>query len=197
MGYDLSFYERYERYLVERTVRTAHDRALRIFGQMARSPDVVDLGCGKSQEFRRFGPWTSYVGYDANAEKSAASRDPRPGDYRDPGFIDLVGTLSASAFVSLFSTEITAPAEENTRLYTTLFERAPTMHWGLVSGFYYAGSKNVNPIQETGGISSYQTLHALEEQATDTYDEYRIEMQVPSAMFGDDVVEVWRILQRR
>lgn len=197
MGYDQEFYERYERYLTEAPVRSAHGRMLRIFSTMENSPHVVDLGCGRSQEFRRFGDWESYIGFDAFAEDPETPLDPRPGDYRNGGFVDSLKELPITAFVSLFSTEITASANQNTELYRQLFSSLDDLRWGLVSGFYYISSKNVNPVGETGGVTSWQTLHALEDQPCPEFDEYRIDMKVPSAMFGEDVVEVWRIFQRK
>ena len=197
MAYDEPFYERYERYLTEPRVRISHNRALRLFNQMSGCPRVLDLGCGRSQEFRRFGDWESYVGYDVEAEEPESPLDPRRGDYREPKFLDALEGRAHTAFVSLFSTEITAPPEKNMSLYRELFHRLEGLRWGLVSGFYYTSSRTLNPVEETGGIVSWQTLHALEDQWTHEYDEFRFVMHVPSEMFGEDVVEVWRIFQRR
>jgi len=183
--------------LAETGVRRAHDRALRFFTMVAGVPRVVDLGCGRSQEFRQHGIWESYVGFDENASSNPSEpQDPRPGNYRDPAFLAELEGKPITAFVSLFSTEITASAAQNTEYYQELFRRIDGLRWGLVSGFYYRSSKNVNPIEETGGLVPWQTLHALEDQQVPEYREMRLVEEVPSRLFGPEVTEVWRIFER-
>lgn len=204
MAYDENFYRLYEEYLVEPRVREAHDFVFRVFTDLSGTEhEVVDLGCGRSQEFRRFAPtesWDAYLGLDVNAEDESNRID-----YRnlDALFARLDQGRRAGyppdVFVSLFSSEITAPAPENTLLYKELFKRYPSIRWGLVSGFYYHGRRGEQPIEEAGGITSWQTLHPLGRPAISShlFEERRISLSVPSTMFGEDVVEVWRLLKRK
>jgi hypothetical protein len=66
-----------------------------------------------------------------------------------------------------------------------------------VSGFYYWNSKDKNPIGETGGIQSYQTLEPVETVLSPNFHETRITLPAPSEMFGSDVIEVWKLLERK
>jgi len=198
VAYDDDFYKLYEGYVLEPRVRERHDHVLRMLSAGMGGGNVADIGCGRYQEFRRHGDYEYYAGYDANHV------DP---DYRlDYRNVDLlvkklrILPLDADFFVSLFSTEITAPPQENRDFYHALFERVPSLKWGVVSGFYYASSgMDENPIEEAGGIVSWQTLLPVDhwEMSTHLFRETRVTLEVPSTMFGEDVVEVWRLLERR
>lgn len=194
MAYDSEFYKAYEDYLLEPTVRKQHDWVFYLLGPDFRN--VVDLGCGQSNEFRRFAiPLGSkYVGIDTNANSFQGNL---VADYREPRTLwEVMYKRKPTAFVSLFSSEITAPACVNCLLYNDLFENFPKLQSGLVSGFYYADKKNVNPVKEAGEIISYQTLEGIEDVARLGYSEKRIILPVPSKLFGPHVVEVWKIFER-
>jgi hypothetical protein len=197
MGYDGDFYEAYERYLQEERVRDKHDVVLDMWhtATWPNSSYVVDLGCGKSNEYFRFGPDVkAYQGFDVEESQHGMVLD-----YRSPELVEAVRSLDwkPDAFVSLFSIECTATPIENAELYERLFRETPTLKHGLVAGFYYAGRRDENPIKETGDIVSWQTVDRIEDAVSDVYDEIRVVTRVPSAMFGENVVEVWRILTRR
>lgn len=197
MGYDGDFYEAYERYLHEPRVRIQHDRMFEMWAtvQGSLTNRVIDLGCGRSNEYLRFGPSVEcYQGFDVHEGPQSMVAD-----YRDRGFVDLVHGLdwTPDVFVSMFSTECTAPWRENVELYERLFREFPTIQAGLVTGFYYARRRGENPVEETGGIVSWQTLEPIERMRSDVYRGIRVVAEVPSEMFGDDVVEVWRMLTRR
>lgn len=202
MGYDNDFYAAYERYLEEETVADAHTMAVSLLGY----PDaILDLGCGKSNEIlRRMREKPDvYLGVDANAAPggptvlSELTHRVIKGDYRDGG--DLERVLAASwgidTFVSLFSTEITGPSADNYAIYDRLFDRG--FKEGLVSGFYYVSKKSHNPIGESGGLTSWQTLDAPEDVIREAYTETRLIMPVPSMLFGPDVYEVWKLFRAR
>lgn len=194
VGYDEDFYKAYDDYLSEESVRQKHDIILDMWHTLSwpNSSYVIDLGCGRSQEFLRFGREARrYQGYDINLEPKA--------DYRDPRFVELVGDLDwkPDAFVSLFSAECTATPNQNKELYECLFRELPTLQHALVSGFYYVSRRDENPVREAGDVVSWQTVGRVDEAASDVYDEMRVTTPVPSAMFGRDVVEVWRMLVRR
>lgn len=196
MGYDSDFYTMYEAYLVEERVRGKHDAVLDMWHTLTwpNSSYVLDLGCGQSNEYLRFGPDVrAYQGFDVTESPHGMVLD-----YRGPELLEAVRSLGwqPDAFVSLFSAECTATPIENAELYEQLFREIPTIKHGLVSGFYYAGRRKENPVRETGGVVSWQTVDHLEHEVSDVYDEIRVLARVPSAMFGDDVVEVWRMLTR-
>jgi hypothetical protein len=197
MGYDGDFYEAYERYLLEDRVRDKHDAILDMWHRATwpNSSYVVDLGCGRSNEYFRFGPDVkAYQGFDVQESQHGMVLD-----YRGPDLIQTMRTLDwePDAFVSLFSAECTATPIQNAELYERLFREIPTIKHGLVTGFYYVSRRHMNPIEETGGIVSWQTVSSLEDDVSDVYDEVRIVTRVPSTMFGEDVVEVWRMFTRR
>ncbi len=206
MSYNKDFYSEYEKYLSEPRVRNVHDQMFAFFDVFAKpkSQCVIDLGCGRSLEYHRHQPW-SYYGFDVNATVEVdyvfgreTSRTTSL-DYRENTnkIIDIGKNKKAGKFVSLFSSEITAPPEENKCLYEGLFRNIPSLEFGMVSGFYYADKKNHLIVVETGGVKSWQTLSSIEDSVSDVYDEIRLYAECPSEMFGEDVVEVWRFLSRK
>ena len=200
MTYVKSVYDSYARYLQESTVRDAHNIVFTAARSIspAFTDAVVDLGCGLSEFYKHAEPRT-YFGLDLNAEPLEFRNFTRAaGDYRNMQL--LYAQLSRTrftAFVSLFSTEITAAPETNQGLYERLFRWFPSMQAGLVSGFYYAQRKHENPVVETGRLISYQTLGAIENHNSPVFNQIWITLPVPSLMFGADVIEVWRILTRK
>lgn len=199
MPYDDEFYARYADYLGEPSVRRAHDWAFSIATSNPNFKQVIDLGCGQCQEFTQTRP-NYYVGFDLNPGELATALT-LPLDYRSIDWADPQTRFicrSATAFVSLFSTEITAPVAENYDFYEGLFAQLPNLQAGLVSGFYYADERQYNnPVREAGDILSYQTLEAPEAVLSHVFREFRIVMPVPSKMFGPVVWEVWKFFSRR
>lgn len=199
MSYDLDFYQRYEAYLDEQSVRRAHEWCIVTLTGCADFQRVVDLGCGRSQEFlRRYQP-SHYLGIDLEVEP-----DPDialiKGNYRslldaDADIRRAILDFAPTAFVSLFSTELTQPWQQNQFLYNELFSMCPTLECGLVSGLYYASKKDQPTIQAAGGLT-YQTLETLEDTRHQVFEERRTILNVPSEMFGDEY-EVWKLLLRR
>lgn len=202
MSYDGDFYRAYEAYLDEPVVRRQHNYMLAMLAGY-NWDDVLDLGCGQSQEIMRKYHTRpgNYIGVDLNVE-STAPRDRNyelvKANYRDAASLApiLQRAKYFTAWTSLFSTEITAPYEANYALYQRIF-RNTNIQVGVVAGFYYASKKTQNPIGETGGISSYQTLERLEDVQNDVFEEVRTTIHVPSAMFGQDVYEVWKLFIRK
>jgi hypothetical protein len=199
MAYDDSFYRAYAAYLQEDSVRRAHDRVLSMVRTLPAFRNVVDLGCGQFNEFLHYRKPQRYVGLDVNVKpRRSKNRKLLEGNYRN---FDLVAKAVAehdvTAFVSLFSSEITAPSAENYAYYQRLFDALPSIQAGLVGGFYYHRSKDKNPIGEAGGIMSYQTLEPIEDVVNPAFHETRILLAAPSAMFGDDVIEVWKLFERK
>jgi hypothetical protein len=193
MGYDAKFYKAYSDFLKDRSVRKAHEFVLMIVATQADFSDVIDLGCGQCQEFRRYGGCAYYKGIDLNAEDHLGIVK---GNYRDWLTLRREISKKQKSFVSLFSSEITAPYQENYKLYSFIFKTFPHIKYGLVSGFYYKSRKHQNPILETGSITRYQTLESIEDCKRVDFTERRIILPVPSKMFGKDVIEVWKFFER-
>jgi len=198
MVYDQSFYQAYKSYLAEATVRRAHDWLLKIASDNPDFKNVVDFGCGEFNEFLVHGRPEKYIGVDVNVSSQDTKQRVIHADYRNAANLaKLIQPDAPTAFVSLFSTEITAPFEDNYCFYERIFRDIPTIRSGLVSGFYYESKKGQNPIGETGGIQSYQTLENIEDVSSDTFEERRVILPVPSAMFGQDVFEIWKFFEKR
>jgi hypothetical protein len=195
MPYDEVFYEKYEAYLNEPAVRKAHDWVFSIARLNPAFQRVIDLGCGQSREFMRWFCPSKYVGIDL----AAPAADVRE-DYRH--LVNLLAVQkypaleSWSAFVSLFSCEITGHFTDNYKLYNSLFVLRGETQAGLVSGFFYANHKEFTEVEEVGGITSYQTIEEIDDEPSAFFTEKRIILPVPSDMFGDDVFEVWKLFER-
>lgn len=205
MSYDPEFYEKYDAYLAEPRVRVVHDRVFRMWEGFVNIPGcrnvVLDLGCGRAQEYKgrvRAPTTMEYFGFDVNAENSL-----RQLDYRDPRFMAVAQGVDPSLLVSLFSTELTAGPRTNRRLYETLFKECPKLAHALVAGMYYKSKKGQTIVIEKipGGneLESQQFIYDFEDMdvVSDVYRDTRITVDCPSTLFGEDVVEVWRILSRR
>lgn len=201
MAYDESFFGMYESYLREPIVRQNHGIAFRAFNGPRRAC-ALDLGCG-SAEYRRFGPafaMPTYIGVDRAKAPTFPAKD-RGATFIQADYMamDDYDALPAPPdhFVSLFSVEACYPAEQRYDLYRRLFRTLPTVKVALVAGFYYASKRDQKTVGETGGITSYQTIEDPYEFVCPEFDEQRLLLRTPSQMFGDDVVEVWKILTRR
>ncbi|NCN51544.1 hypothetical protein GW931_00870 [archaeon] len=63
-------------------------------------------------------------------------------DYWSSGNLQkLINPSKPTSFVSLFSSEIIAPFEENYKFYERIFKEIPSVNGGLVSGFFYKNKK--------------------------------------------------------
>jgi hypothetical protein len=170
---------------------------------------ILDLGCGQYASSLNLlhNDVEHYWGIDQI--KPGARRDVDPfwapetlkfveADYRTLDFktLGIESKQGPMAFTSLFSAEPTANAVDNTKLYERVFSDFEECFYGVVAGFYYRSKLPESVVEETGGIKSYQSLPGLPE-ASSVYHEVRLEVDAPSAMFGPDVVEVWRFLYNR
>ena len=163
---------------------------------------VLDLGCGLTQEFLRHAAPYIYTGIDRMVEPSFIEQGIRrkkftrnvfDADYRNVDVtIGIARAAGCTSVVSLFSTEITGCLSENTNLYERLMTES-FVRTIMVSGFYYAGLCGQETVSETCGIS-YQSIAPIEKAESSIYDEMRVVIPCPSKLFGDDVVEVWRLL---
>lgn len=203
MSYNSEFFEMYQSYLQEFTVKTVHRDMIRSFWQLLDhrifERNVLDLGCGTC-EWWSHGNWDTYVGVDIDPRPSHKHIKTISGDYTKIHPLDLYDksrdehNVQPTIFVSLFSTEACLSADEKYKLYDKLFSGClgNTTLAGCVSGFYYKGKEDQEKVSENGGIESYQTIEDQKKYYNPFFREYRTHIGVPSKMFGDNVVEVWK-----
>ena len=191
MSYDYDFYLKYAKYLDEPIVRSNHNRVFNTFRTWfgGGSMRVLDLGCGTG-EFKNNCPAVDdYHGVDLVDAPAADEVN----DYRvsvsTPPF-------EPNCLVSLFSLESCLDFRTRYEIYEGMFDRWP-IDKALVSGFYYEHDPDEETVTETGGLVSYQTIEAVHEWYSHRFDETRITMRTPSEFFGKDVIEVWKILERK
>lgn len=192
-----AFYRAYADYLVEDRVRKVHDAVLGAALLHPALQQVIDLGCGKENEFFYFGKPALYIGLDKNADSVCeVGHETIVADYRDTQIVkDQIKKHNLTAAISLFSVEITASREDNHAYYEELFRKTGIKAM-LIGGFYYAHAKGQATVEETKGLVSYQTSGQIDRPDTSLFHETRIEIPCPSSLFGEDVFEVWRLLQR-
>jgi hypothetical protein len=198
MPYDEAFYAQYAAYLREPAVRAAHDFMFKVSDLVPDLHSVVDFGCGQHREYNEHAWPIQYLGVDLNAVKDWRDEDglweTRIEDYRT---MDLTSLPTwATGFVSLFSSEITAPYYHNYPFYNRVFRTCPNIKAGLVSGFFYDGRRKEQPIKEAGDVVSWQTLEHPCVARCVGYTEKRFTLPVPSQMFGPNVYEVWKLFER-
>jgi len=154
----------------------------------------MDLGCGIGEYATYDQHHAAYVGIDLNNTGSITHFVQV--DYLKLDFGNLLPFLP-NAFISLFSIECFHSAKNKYTLYNRLFSAFPTVKCGLVGGFFYESRRNQETVSEAGEIVSYQTIEDPSLHISDLFTELRIYIRTPSQMFGNDVVEVWKLLVRK
>lgn len=194
MAYDENFYGMYLEYLKEEVVRKNHDLVFEYFKKFTQSDilSVIDLGCGLG-EYSIHGYYTNYIGIDLN--NTGQIDNFLQADYH---YLDFIAALSfvPTAFVSLFSIECCHAVKNKYAFYEKIFTSIPSIKYGLIGGFFYESKRMLETVGETGGIISYQTIEDPSYYISETFSELRINLKTPSKMFGEDVIEVWKILNR-
>lgn len=195
MGYDAEFFTKYAEYLLERSVRESHDRVFYMFRDLTHGPEnVLDLGCGMG-EYGHYGQYERYVGVDRVNHGFVDTCIET--DYTDVETVMRLMPFEPDCLVSLFSIEACFPAQERYALYERLFSEMASVEFMLTAGFEYASRAGEPTVSEAGGLESHQTVEGLYEHESELFDEMRILTRTPSAFFGPDVVEIWKILSRK
>ena len=199
MSYNTSFFDEYKNYLLEPIVRNVHNWMFRIFEdtfpQWKYPFNIIDFGCGQCCEYLQHGQSSGYMGLDLNP---LDGEDMICCDYTKITSKDVkkFAGFPIHGFVSLFSTECCMSTTDKYAFYDKLFQEY-YMQTGLVSGFYYKNRIQEEKVSETGGIVSYQTIEHQKDYPGKHFIEMRTYIDVPSKMFGPDVVEVWKLLIRK
>ncbi len=195
MAYDQDFYKLYQKYLDEETVRKAHDQMFNLFGTIVgQFPDIIDLGAGLCELHEYFYKYT--IGNYCAIEKNEINFPTKvQSDYTTFDFVDKL-PFTPKGFASLFSMECCLSAEAKYHFYHRLFQELPSIRYGFVSGFYHKSKMQFETCEEVSGIVSYQTIEDQKLHQSSAFRELRVLIDVPSKLFGNDVVEVWKILER-
>jgi hypothetical protein len=161
---------------------------------------VVDLGCGTC-EYSDYGVKFKYVGMDVEPQgyddvaTFTADYKILNGKLLCDKIKDEYG-FYPNTFVSLFSTECCLHTDDKYKLYDKMFE-CNNINNGLVSGFYYNGKEYQDQVEEVGGLISFQSIENMKSYRRSNYMELRTYVDVPSGLFGPDVVEVWKFFIRK
>lgn len=195
MAYDKGFYRKYKVYLQEASVRASHDLVFEYFRRFVCPAEllVADLGCGLG-EYACYGHYTDYAGIDLN--HVGRVRNFVRGNYHDLSWVSRLPFVP-TAFVSSFSIECFHSTRDKYALYERIFAEVPSIRFGLAGGFFYESRRDLEKVSEAGKNVSYQTIEDPGLQISEAFSEFRIHMRTPSKMFGEDVIEVWKILCRR
>ncbi len=187
------FWNEYEGYVQESLPRhlNARDQLMATRANNRPYGVVLDLGCGRLKEARDLFSVAFEVDSDPAANPDAVV------NYRDTAALalKLPSMKGVDGFTSLFSAECTGTIEANQELYEWLFKTFKTLKFGVVAGFYYRGKEAQFTVEETGGLTSYQSVGPLSKSTL--YKETRLQIEAPSKLFGPDVIEVWKLLERR
>jgi hypothetical protein len=193
--YNQDFFDAYHQYLREPAVRAAHDRVIALWHTLGWYERVLDLGCGQSMEFLTFCGClgNGYRGVDLHCRDYKWTIN---GDYRALDLPAILQGWQPTSFVSLFSTEVTAPFQENYAFYEKLFTQFPSLQGALVSGCYHPGVTTPTVTVPPHNIVSHQTLEPITAYHSLLFSEWRLTMPVTSTLFGTEV-EIWKFLERR
>jgi hypothetical protein len=209
MVYIQDFYPRYEEYLKEKIVRHRHQFAFHQFASFTTSwlpafqhKSYVDFGCGTC-EFNKYYLHNGndeyptndkYAGIDLNDIKGNLV-----GDYLKMSGEEIVGKIGfkPTIFISLFSSEIMQSAEDKYNFYSRIFREIPSICSGMVSGFYYKSKANELRVEENGNLLSWQSIEHPRDWMQKEFFETTMYFDVPSKMWGEDVIEVWKFFGRK
>lgn len=191
MSYTDEFYKQYNDYLKEPLVRMIHNKMFHIFTAGRIPLRILDLGCGLGEYYHYYGKGCAdYYGVDKNNCGSHCS------DVLDYTTDKLLLPFEPNGFISLFSAECCLDSKQKYTLYDKIFDDFPSIRTGLVSGFFYQRQREQLTVSEAGGIVSYQSIEDASRFISSKFLEFRLHVNVPSAMFGPDVVEVWKLLMK-
>jgi hypothetical protein len=195
MPFNEEFYKKYRSYLLEPAIRHAHNLMFESFHRICGGTPlrIIDLGCGTS-EFRTHSYVSQYKGVDLyplddHIIVADFTRTP-------PDALAKMCEFRPNAFISLFASEPLLEDRKRYELYEQVFRQIPSLHFGMVSGFFYRNRSYYHSVEESGGIRSFQTIEKQSDVMNSMFTEFRSYIDAPSEFFGKDVVEVWKFFRR-
>lgn len=206
---DKEFWAKYVAYQEEtfKQHKAYYDACVSV-GSVPQFADYLDLGCGPTGHAQRLiKHQNQYVGIDRVIPNSKPSSDRYAyvrGDYLDARDLNSAVSLfendevnNPRVGVSFFSTEVAINPIKSIQLYRYLFENH--VDYMIVSGFYYGERYQADKVTEAGGLESWQSVRMPRklEDPVEYRETFRITAHTPSELFGDDVYEVWRVLESK
>lgn len=205
-NYSKNFYDIYREHLSEPIVRHTHDTMFNLFDRLfpyyAGDVRVIDFGCGTCEFDKHHINHTNYLGIDNSPE---AGTDLRPKsqlvfeDFLENGWHKSLD-FNPTAFVALFSTEISLPTQSRYDFYKKVFLDFPSIQIGMVSGFYYDDKRFEPIVGEKSNAGTFTVYQTIEQQAlvqNNIFEELRCYKNVPSKLWGEQLVEVWKFFIRK
>lgn len=173
-----------------------HDRDWR--GGLGSLGSILDLGCGQVMKGTRFArEKTKYIGVDEHPREVTYGYQVLPLNYRTQ--LNVVADMCReqefypSTILSLFSIELTGSPWANESLYLQLFNQIASAWCIITAGFFYEDKDMLPTVIEAGGLESWQSIGPLSKEMKET----RLFVRAPSTLFGPNVIEVWRLLERK
>ena len=80
--------------------------------------------------------------------------------------------------------------------YEKIFNNT-SIQYGLVAGFFYLDQRDLLYCKEEGFEKVYMTTERQLDYYSDTFEEWRQYIHVPSEMFGPNLMEVWKFFKRK
>jgi hypothetical protein len=188
------YYARFSAYLEHASTKSVHRRMFNAFlnfipGLKGR---VLDLGCSPDHYFQQLAEPAAYLGLDGG-DPPYQTIVPSA-NYRDCRVLnDQLEAFQPDVVVSLFGTELTAPHLLNQQFYADLFNHPFAPKAILVSGFRrdgHDGTTQVITVED--GLPVFQTTEPL--CANAPFQEFQFSYCLPSTLFGQHTIEVWRLL---
>lgn len=207
-NYTKHFYDRYRGHLTEPHVRYTHDAMFKILDSLHPAlghMKVIDFGCGTGEFDKYHKEHSFYTGIDSSPDAGSDLRIWSGGsglitaDFLEDGWQKQID-FNPTVFVGLFSTEIVMPPEQRYKFYKKVFLDFPSIKLGMVSGFYYDSKKHDSVIEEksdAGIFTVYQTVESQGAFQNNIFDELRCYRNVPSELWGEDLVEVWKFFIKK
>lgn len=194
MPYDEAFFDAYRSELATDPIRRIHNEMFGTFIDLCFGNQyILDLGCGTCEFYkytRHERKIKQYHGIDLNHREPDSSVT--LGSYKS---FPIHCPFKPTAFISVFSTELTMTVEKRYAFYKQMFAEFPTINYGMVSGFYYLDTPD-DEVVESHGLLSYQTIEDAKNVRNDVFRELRAYVHAPSKIFGPYVIEVWKFFMR-
>lgn len=192
---DEDFWTKYRDYLAE--VHNAHLNSFRtVAREQVSYQRVLNLGCGRYNEASDLLPFDHISWFNVDANEPAHLKADWTTGEGEAAVVAAAKVFMPDTMVSLFATELSfvnayIPQYAVNWFYRYLLQEVPSLQRIVVAGFYYNDQRRAAPVvEEVGGLRSAQSISKV------LRGERRLLVPTPSTLFGPDVVEVWRCIER-